>query len=149
MLGIKKNVLKLAKCEVLFISESNMDTNNEKKMAKRERDFPDFRFFDKTLPWAGEARMTVMISNDIKAERLDNMEDNQNPMKICRVKDSKSKWNNFVAFYRQWNDPRDGNLNKTESTERQVVRFKFLIEVMSNVNKYQQIGWSQICKEYL
>ena len=50
------------KSEILFISEANMDTDDDKKMAERERDFPDFDFLDKKLPGSDKSRTTVMIT---------------------------------------------------------------------------------------
>ena len=93
-----------------------MDTDDDKKMEMREKDFPDYNFLDKKLPGSEKVRVSVMIAKDIKYERLTHLEDDLNPLIVFRIKDSKAKWVNCIAFYRQWKDARDGELTATENT---------------------------------
>ena len=99
-----------------------MDAIDSKKLADRDKDFPDYRFYDKALPGNKMARMTVMVAKNIKSERLDNMENEENPPIVFRVKDSKAKWTNCIAFYRQWKDLRDGETSSTENIQKQVTK---------------------------
>ena len=108
------------KSDVVLISESNMDTKSQEKLDNRAKDFPDYKFMDKTIDGHSKARMTVMVSNDTKFERLEKLEDNINPLIVFRVKDAKNKWTNCISAYRQWNDPNDGKQSDTEAINSQV-----------------------------
>ena len=96
------------------------------------------QFLDKKLPGADKTRISVMISKEIKYERLLHMEDNLNPLIVFRVRDSKAKWVNCVAFYRQWKDPRDGELTTIENINRVLVLNKFIYDFTKNCREYDE-----------
>merc|ERR1711954_413164 len=58
------------KADLVLISESNFNTADEEAILYRESKFTDFKFVDKTTSNNPVARLTVMVKDDLKFERL-------------------------------------------------------------------------------
>ena len=119
------------RADVVIVSESNMETNNVLKINKRQNKFPNYTFIDKVTGNSDKARVTLMIDNDIKFERLPNYEDNTNPMIVVRVKETRGRHLVIVAIYRQWKAPGETEANTAEGIGRQCLRLK---DMTKNIN---------------
>ena len=54
-------------------------------MAQRENKFPNYRCYDKLTDNNAKARLTVMVHEEIKVERMTQYEDLVNPMICLRI----------------------------------------------------------------
>ena len=77
------------KADNVIISESNFNTTDDDEKMLRESKFAEYKFIDKTTANNVKARLTVMIKNYLKLERLTQLEDDENPMVTLTFKEQK------------------------------------------------------------
>merc|ERR1711954_552990 len=112
------------KSDIIIISESNMEVENEKLIEERAKAFENYNFEDKLVDGNPKARCTLMISKFITYERLKQYEDNLNSSIAIKAKDGTNKWIAIMGIYRQWKLIGDQASNSTEGIKKQVTRLK-------------------------
>ena len=88
--------------DIVVISESNVNTNDDKMITARRSRFKDFTFLDKVFQGTHNARLTVMVRNKYEFERKVNLENEINPTMVITIKTSSRRSHTIVANYRQW-----------------------------------------------
>ena len=123
-------MLELESPGIVFISESNMNTNNVQLMARRAELFEDYQFEDILLPGSRLARMTAAIKSDISYSRVSQLENDVNPVIVLEVKRSKRKSSHYVGCYRQWNGLSSTSQSyNTDDPQDMLQRFKLMIKI--------------------
>ena len=121
------------KADIVVVSESNMDTTDQKLLDERQSKFPTFRFVDKVIQPFPKARLTIMVHHDVPFERAEEYEDQVNPMASIRIRESRNKAIIITGIYRQWKAPAETDSNTAEGIARQVQRLELAIQSLSRV----------------
>ena len=88
------------KADVCVISESNMEHSNPVKMTERKSKFPQYNIVDKIISNHDKARVSVLIHKEIKFTRLVDLEDDENPMILIKIKEKQGRNLVIAAIYR-------------------------------------------------
>merc|ERR1712081_3216 len=99
------------KADIVIISEANVEVKNKDKMTERESKFTEFNIVDKTIGNNDKARVSMMISKKIKFKRVHEMEDDENPTIVIKIKEKLGKQLLIIGMYRQWKAPGEGGSN--------------------------------------
>merc|ERR1711954_121409 len=121
------------RADIVVISESNYDTEDEEVKRLREVKFPDFQFVDKLTAGNKVARLTVMVANDLKFETLTDFEDQENPMVTLKFREKKGKHLAVTALYRQWKAPGEKDSNNAAGIARQCCRMRKMNEHLEGI----------------
>ena len=121
------------KADIVVVSESNMDTTDQKLLDERQSKFPTFRFVDKVIHPFPKARLTIMVHQDVPFERAEEYEDQVNPMASIRIRESRNKAIIITGIYRQWKAPAETDSNTAEGIARQVQRLELAVQSLSRV----------------
>ena len=110
-------------------------------MSLRESNFPAYKFEDKSTENNPRARVSIMVKNDLRHQRLTQFEDNENPMLTLLFKEKRGKHLAIVGIYRQWKAPGEINPNNSDGISRQCRRFKMMAE---NLEKISAAGFEML-----
>ena len=87
--------------DIIIISESNINTADNKMLSSRRSRFKEFTFLDKVFRGTTNARLTVMVKNKHEFERKLDIENDTNPTIVLTIKTSARKNHTIIANYRQ------------------------------------------------
>ena len=121
------------KAKLVIVSESNIDTNNLELMDRRAKNFPGFRFFDKTLPGSTNARLSIYVSKELEVERMSDLENNINSTAVLRIRRKRRKWTYVIGSYRQWKGTSELCPYNSRNRQDCLRRFKDLLKIYTAV----------------
>ena len=129
--------------DIIIVSESNSEVDDNIKMDDWQKAFPEYKFVDKLVPNNKRARCSLMIRNEIEYERLPKYQDTNNSSIAVRIRDGDSNWLHLLGIYRQWKLVGEQNAFDTKGIKSQVERLESqvkLIEKMCSENSNCVIG---------
>ena len=128
-----QNLLKISidshKPDVIIISESNANINDNLMLNSRRNNFGNYLSFDKVFRGTHNARLTVLINETFEVERKISIENDINPSMVFLMKTSARKSHMLIANYRQWKGTAPSYPYNERKDDHAVPRFKEMIKV--------------------
>merc|ERR1711954_441142 len=111
------------------------------RIQERATKFSNYKFEDKIIFPHGKARLTIMIKDDIRYQRLIEFEDNENPFLSILIKEKCGKKLRISGLYRQWKAPGETESSTQEGISRQCRRLERVTENLRRISdmKYEHI----------
>ena len=106
------NTVNDTKAKIVIVSEANM-VNNAEHISLRSMKFPNFKFEDKMFNGNNNARLSILIHEEVEYVREKHLENEINCAIVIKIKRKKKKWANLIGVYRQWTGTAPGYLHNS------------------------------------